>query len=100
MLLADTGEVDDRLRLLAHALDVDDHALAEGGVGDVVTDPQPELLRVRRLRRVARPRPDRSLDHAIAMLVGGRVDVARSAPAVGRRVAVPATAARAVALAA
>ena len=44
MLLAEAGEVDHSLGLLADAGDVDDHALAERRVGNVVADPQAELL--------------------------------------------------------
>ena len=43
-LLADVAEADDGLGLVALAVDVDDHALAELLVGDVVADVQPELL--------------------------------------------------------
>src|SRR5688572_29691046 len=41
-LLADVGEADRGLGLVARTLDVDDHAVAEGGVVDVVADLQPE----------------------------------------------------------
>src|SRR5690606_7050346 len=68
VLLADAGEVDHRLGLVAVAGDVDDHALAERGVFDVVADPQAELVRVGRCGRLAGPH--RGLDDPVAVLVG------------------------------
>src|SRR5581483_6192806 len=43
-LLAGVAEADESLGLVALALEADDHALAELGVGDVVADPEAELL--------------------------------------------------------
>src|SRR5689334_14929385 len=71
VLGADVAEADRRLRLLAIADDVDDHAFAEGGVLDVVADTQPDLLRVRRLWGEATTSRERGIDHPFAMGVGG-----------------------------
>src|SRR5262245_53357290 len=74
-LLAHLGEVDDRLGLVAPALDADDHAFAELLVTHVVADAQTELVGAAGRRRT---RTERRLDGSVAV----RIDV-RRAPRAG-----------------
>ena len=75
MLGADVAEADRRLGTVALAADLEDHALAERRVGDVVADAQSDRLRVRRLRRLLAG-AQRCLDDPLAVLVGRRLAAA------------------------
>src|SRR5688572_25147502 len=89
-LLTHIGEADDRLRLVARPDEIEDDAVAEGAVADVVADLEAERLGT---RATGAGRPERGLDHALAVGVDAVAPVVAaaappSAPAV--RAAAPA----------
>ena len=87
MLLTDAGEVDDRLGLLAGPGDVDDHALAERRMSDVVTDPETEVLRIGRLRGLPARRAASTTRSGARLRRGCRRVPRRRDAAIGRRIA-------------
>ncbi len=86
MLGAGVAEANGCLGLVVLSANVDDDTLAEGWVLDVVAEPQPDHLRVRRRRLLVSLTGDEgSFDHTIAMPIGLTVVVAVDA-SVRRRV--------------
>ena len=85
MLGADAREVHRRLGRVAGAAEVDDHALAERRVLDVVADAQPDGVGVARLRRRPPSGGEGGVDDALAMGVGCAGSRARPCAASPRR---------------
>ena len=71
MFRAHVAESDGRLGLFAAAFDVDDDALAERRMLDIVAHAQRQQLRVSGLRGQALTSVDSGIDNALAMRFGG-----------------------------